>query len=63
MARSQLLKDLVNGQETLENILLRLKVILSDLDNELIMNWIQGELQGFDTKEDIPTYRIKKGSL
>ncbi|MED3484941.1 hypothetical protein P4523_23005 [Bacillus toyonensis] len=61
MARSQLLKDLVNGQETLENILLRLKVILSDFDNELIMNWIQGELQGFDTKEDIPTYRIKKG--
>ncbi|MGH1092688.1 hypothetical protein ACQVUB_24575 [Bacillus mycoides] len=62
MARSQLLKDLVNGQETLENILLRLKVILSDLDNELIMNWIQGELQGFDTKEDIPTYRIIKGA-
>ncbi|MBZ4222493.1 hypothetical protein LAE98_10315 [Bacillus wiedmannii] len=62
MARSELLKDLVTGQETLENILLRLKVILSDLDNEVIMNWIQGELQGYDTNEDLPTYRIIKGS-
>ncbi|MGR5968768.1 AbiTii domain-containing protein [Bacillus paranthracis] len=62
MARSELLRDLVNGQKTLENILLRLKVILSDLDNEVIMNWIQGELQGYDTKEDIPAYRVIKGS-
>lgn len=61
MARSELLKDLVTGQKTLENILLRLKVILSDLDNEVIMNWIQGELQGYDLKGDIPAYRIVKG--
>lgn len=61
MARSELLKDLVAGQKTLENILLRLKVILSDLDNEVIMNWIQGELQGYDAKEDMPAYRIIKG--
>ncbi|WP_264647976.1 AbiTii domain-containing protein [Bacillus thuringiensis] len=61
MARSELLKDLVTGQKTLENILLRLKVILSDLDNEVIMNWIQGELQGYDATGDIPAYRIVKG--
>lgn len=62
MARSQLLKDLVRGNECIENILLRLKVILSDLDNELIMNWIDGELQGY-VKEDVPSYRILKGEL
>lgn len=61
MARSELLKDLVTGQKKLENILLRLKVILSDLDNEVITNWIQGELQGYDAKGDIPAYRIIKG--
>jgi hypothetical protein len=62
MARSQLLKDLVRGNESIENILLRLKVILSDLDNELIMNWIDGELQGY-VKEDVPSYRVRKGEL
>ncbi|WP_269800869.1 AbiTii domain-containing protein [Bacillus sp. SN10] len=49
MARSQLLKDVVSGQASLENILLRLKVILSDLDNDLTMSWIQGELHGYDS--------------
>lgn len=62
MARSQLLKDLVGGRDSIENILLRLKVILSDLDNELIINWIDGELQGY-TKEEVPSYRVLKGEL
>lgn len=62
MARSQLLKDVVSGQASLENILLRLKVILSDLDNDLIMSWIQGELHGYDSGEELPTYRVLKGS-
>lgn len=62
MARSQLLKDLVSGKESLENILLRLKVILSDLDNEIIMDWINGELKGFDNNDNLPSYRKIKGS-
>jgi hypothetical protein len=61
MARSQLLKDIVSGKENIENILLRIKVILSDLDNELIMNWVNGELQGYKNIEDVPSYRILKG--
>lgn len=63
MARSQLLKDIVNGKESLENILLRLKVILSDLENEDIMNWVNGELEGYaENKDTLPSYRILKGS-
>ncbi|WP_242309015.1 hypothetical protein [Bacillus cereus group sp. BfR-BA-01524] len=62
MARSQLLKDVVSGQASIENILLRLKVILSDLDNDLIMNWIQGELNGYESSEELPAYRVLKGS-
>ena len=61
MARSQLLKDVVSGKENIENILLRIKVILSDLDNELIMNWVNGELQGYKNIDDVPSYRILKG--
>ncbi|NEU31936.1 hypothetical protein GN156_14275 [bacterium LRH843] len=63
MARSQLLKDAVSGKEGIENILLRLKVILSDLDNESIMNWVNGELEGYKDKDNIPPYRIFKGSI
>ncbi|SDC20967.1 hypothetical protein SAMN04487767_101482 [Bacillus wiedmannii] len=62
MARSQLLKDVVSGQASIENILLRLKVILSDLDNDLIMSWIEGELHGYDSKEELPAYRVLIGS-
>ncbi|MFS1516103.1 hypothetical protein V1503_06205 [Bacillus sp. SCS-151] len=61
MARSQLLTDIVNGKESIENILLRLKVILSDLDNEPIMNWVNGELQGYKGNITAPMYRILKG--
>jgi len=63
MARSQLLRDTVSGKESIENILLRLKVILSDLDNESIMNWVNGELEGYKDKDNIPPYRIFKGII
>lgn len=63
MGRSQLLRDAVSGKESIENILLRLKVILSDLDNENIMNWVNGELEGYKDKENIPSYRVLKGNI
>jgi hypothetical protein len=62
MARSQLLKDLVGGNVSIENVLLRLKVILTDLNNEAIMNWINGELQGYKETNDVPKYRILEGA-
>ncbi|WP_242280742.1 hypothetical protein [Bacillus cereus group sp. BfR-BA-01347] len=61
MARSQLLKDTVSGQETIENVLLRLKIILSDLENDLIMQWIEGELTGYEDKAELPNYRMTEG--
>lgn len=63
MTRSQLLKDLVMDDTSLENILLRLKVILPDLESDSIMDWINGELQGYTDKTKLPEYRIFKGRL
>ncbi|KIL50824.1 AbiTii domain-containing protein [Jeotgalibacillus campisalis] len=63
MSRSQLLIDAISGKESIENILLRLKVILSDFDNEKIMNWVNGELEGYKELEDLPAYRIVRGSI
>ena len=63
MARSQLLKDIVSGKENMESILLRLKVILSDLDSQPIIEWVNGELEGYKGKTDIlPEYRVLKGT-
>lgn len=63
MTRSQLLKDIVNGKENMESILLRLKVILSDLDSKPITEWVNGELEGYKGKEDVlPEYRVLKGT-
>ncbi|ADU28480.1 hypothetical protein [Evansella cellulosilytica] len=63
MARSQLLKDAVGGKESIENILLRLKVILADMENENIMNWVNGELEGYKDKDNLPPFRILKGHI
>jgi hypothetical protein len=63
MARSQLLKDAVSGKESIESILLRLKVILSDLENGNIMNWVNGELEGYKAEENLPPYRIFQGNI
>ncbi|MBS4199325.1 hypothetical protein KHA93_06615 [Bacillus sp. FJAT-49732] len=62
MARSQLLKDVVNGKESIESILLRLKVILSDLDNDAIINWVEGELKGYKEQIEVPPYRVLRGA-
>ncbi|UZJ78761.1 hypothetical protein [Fictibacillus sp. KU28468] len=61
MARSQILKDLVSGSGTLESVLIRLKVILSDLENYEINKWIESEIQGYDNSIELPNYRILQG--
>lgn len=64
MARSQLLIDAVSGKEKIENLLFRLKVILSDLDSENIMNWVNGELEGYKGEEEVlPPYRVIEGNI
>ncbi|WP_449602968.1 AbiTii domain-containing protein, partial [Paenibacillus sp. Marseille-Q9583] len=62
MSRSQLLKDLVGGKTSIESILMRLKIIMSDLDNDIIIIWINGELEGYKDRSEIPSYRILKGT-
>ena len=60
LGKSNLLKDLVNGTSTLENILLRLKVIFTDLEDEKILEWIDGEIRGY-SEQNLPQYRILTG--
>lgn len=61
MAKSQILKDLVNGNEKLDSVIMRLKVILSDLENKEIDKWINNEIQGYSKSDEIPSYRVLTG--
>lgn len=55
--RSQIIKDILKENADIENILMRLKVIVYELKDEEIQNWIDKELNGYDEKEEVPKYR------
>lgn len=61
MARSQLLKDLTSGNSNIESILMRLKVILIGLNNDVISEWVEGELSGYRDISHLPPYRVVSG--
>ncbi|MBP1970020.1 hypothetical protein J2Z83_002128 [Virgibacillus natechei] len=61
MARSQILIDLVNSDNNIESVLMRMKVILFDLNNTEINKWIDSEIEGYEKEEDVPRYRILTG--
>ena len=57
MPRSQLIKDIVENNISLENALLRLKVITFSLNNLQLQNWIDNEIRGYTQDDIIPEYR------
>lgn len=57
MAKSQLIKDLVQNKISLESALLRLKVITSDMGNRELQCWINNEINGYKDDDEIPIYR------
>ncbi|MCM2590490.1 hypothetical protein NDQ53_14400 [Rossellomorea marisflavi] len=62
MARSKLIKEFVSEEISLQNTLMRLKVILSDLDSEEINQWINFELTGYPEEVELPPYRCFEGN-
>lgn len=46
MAKSQIIKDLANGQSSLKVALKRAKVLMSSLKDKRALNWIDSELIG-----------------
>lgn len=62
MSRSAIIKELANGQVSLETAFLRLKVILSYLNNDLINLWIDKELNGYESHDELPSYRKTQGT-
>ena len=57
MTKSQLIKDIATNKIDLEEGLQRLLIITSELDNEMISEWIISELNGYGRDDIIPDYR------
>ncbi len=63
MAKSQIIKDIANNNVSLESSLKRAIIIANDLGNEKIKKLLSLELYGYDSKENLPEYRILDGQI
>ncbi len=57
MAKSKILKELVNNQISLEIALSRLLIIANDIEDEELAKWAENELNGYLKDSKIPCYR------
>lgn len=57
MAKSKILKEIVNNEITIEVALKRLYVIANDLDDADLITWVEKELYGYDDADAVPDYR------
>lgn len=63
MARSKIIQDLANSSVDTMTALKRAKVLLSELGNIELLNWITWEITGYPVDVTLPDYRIRKGNL
>ena len=61
MAKSKIIKELVNNEISLEIALKRIYVLASNLDNEQIKLWAEKELYGYLDEDNLPEYRMFHG--
>lgn len=63
MAKSQIIKDLANGNSSLKTTLKRAKVLMSGLNDKRALAWVDSELTGYSASDKVPDYRLKRGML
>ena len=63
MAKSQIIKDLANGKVDTQTALKRTKVLLQDLENDDLLDWVNYEIEGYPDDVEIPDYRVIGGQL
>lgn len=63
MAKSQIIKDLANGNTDTQTALKRTKVLLQDLENDNLLAWVNYEIEGYPDDVGIPDYRVIDGQL
>ena len=60
--QSRIIRELVEGDVSLEQSLKRLQALAFDLGNEELIGWVGNEINGYSEKDDIPEYRRIKST-
>lgn len=55
--KSSIIRDVVDDAVPLDMSLTRLFVLAKDLGNDEMCSWIDGELNGYKSRDDVPDYR------
>ena len=63
MAKSRIIKELANSEVNTSTALKRTKVLLQEIDNQDLLNWINYEIEGYPAEADVPEYRMITGQL
>lgn len=63
MARSQIIKDIANSKIDTKTSLKRVKVLLQELDNTEILDWVNHEIEGYSNDDRLPDYRTVSGEV
>lgn len=58
MAKSTIIKQLVNNEVSLTIVLRRIFVLANDIGNESVKKWASLELNGYKNEDQLPEYRI-----
>lgn len=63
MPKSQIIKDIVEDNVSLEKSLTRLLVLAKDVKNKQLAQWAENELNGYKKTDEVPDYRHVKSSV
>lgn len=63
MSKSKIVLDLVQDNCFLSNILFRLKLLLSNFEDESILSWVNNEITGYSDDSKVPEYRHIRGTI
>lgn len=60
---SEIIIDLIKNKASVSDALYQLKLLISDLNDNSIINWINSELEGYKDGNNIPPYRNLRSPL
>lgn len=63
MAKSKIILDLANSSVDTMTALKRAKVLLVELGNDKLLEWVNCEIAGYPSDAELPEYRVVQGSL
>lgn len=58
MAKSTIIKQLVNNEVSLTVVLNRIYVLADDIGNQEVKDWVSHELMGYPDENQLPDYRV-----